>query len=120
MTEVSDIIQQDKALFLEHLTPEQRTDFEVSRHVFCVSNIGRRFRIRCGPTTGNIDWIQDGHVLGTFCAVPRSRTSLAPPMMTEFGVWLGQLLQLQCDEDGLMRVAVVYAGTKPNEYYYPG
>lgn len=116
----------DKALFLEALTPEQLVSFKTQHEVIVTTNLGRKYRIRCTYNDGypymqNLEWVDDsGNTFGTFTAYPY-RTG--GNVVTRYGAWLVQLLQLQRDERGLIGLACVSRGRKPLDYigwYGPG
>jgi len=90
---------QSLALLVEHLDPEQRSEFE-TRGVIPVlgSDTGRRYEIRVGRSSNVFECRDDGEYVRTFCFLPRGNLPIGD-------VLLAQKLALELYESEAIGVA---------------
>lgn len=87
-----------KELLIQFLTPEQTAMLETMKAIAVQSVTGKQYRIRKG-WAGNIDELNErGEVVARLCVHPNIN-------IPEYDNMLGQMLALQTDEAGLLRIA---------------
>jgi hypothetical protein len=102
-----------KSLLLEFLTPEQIEYMDRHGHIPVIGSRGRRYRIKTGGSaSGNVSVVDDkGVEQGRFCVHP-SQPHDGGSLPLEDS-WLAQVLHLQADEDGVLKVANLVSGVNP-------
>lgn len=94
-----------RELLFSFLDDEQRANYERDLRFDVIGSAGTRFTIGAG-CTGNITaWRADGTLYGRVCVHPGG--NLPMPDMH-----LGQMLELQADEEAFMRIANLYEGER--------
>jgi len=102
-----------KSLLMEFLTPEQIEYMDRHGHIPVIGSRGRRYRIKTGGTaSGNVSVVDDkGVEQGRFCVHPRQPHDGGSLPLEDS--WLAQVLHLQADEDGVLKVANLVSGVNP-------
>lgn len=86
-----------RKLLVDHLSPEQRQDYEKQGFFYLYTNKGRKYRIDQG-THGNVKLVDvTGLVIGAYCAQPAG--------VPDEDAMLAQKLMLEMDEEEFINVA---------------
>jgi hypothetical protein len=98
-----------KDTFVEHLSPEQKEEFELHHSVTVIGSDGRRYLIHTNRgLAGNVEVFEEEQPILRLCAHPRDYVQGEQDPLPQHDHFFSQMLQIQHDAEEFCRVAIVH------------